>query len=182
VKFERFSSHAVLLNRENIDTDQVIPARFLKTTDKVGLGKCLFADWRSDPSFPLNAPAAADAKILIAGANFGCGSSREHAVWALSGFGFRAVVAPSFGDIFRQNALKNGFLPIVVDAPTIATLDPASLFTVDLVDQTLSVDGDARIIFPIDSFSKTCLLEGLDDLGYVLKHEAAIAKFEAASK
>ncbi len=180
MKFERFSSQAVFLNRENIDTDQIIPARFLKVTEKVGLGSALFADWRSDPAFVLNTPDAANAKILVSGANFGCGSSREHAVWALCGFGFRAVIAPSFADIFRQNALKNGLLPIVVNAPTIAMLPANAHFTVDLLDQTLSVDGDSRILFPIDSFSKTCLLEGLDELGYILKHEAAIAAFEKA--
>src|SRR5688572_6079663 len=114
----KISSRAVTLLRDNIDTDQIIPARFLKVIDKQGAGKCLFANWKMDPTFVLNSPASAGATILVAGDNFGCGSSREHAVWALMDYGFRAVVSTSFGDIFRQNALKNGLLPIVIDSAT----------------------------------------------------------------
>ena len=180
----KFSSRAVCLLRENIDTDQIIPARFLKVTDKKGAGKSLFGNWRMDAAFELNQPATAGATILIAGDNFGCGSSREHAVWALADYGFRAVVSTSFADIFQQNALKNGFLPIMLNAEThakvveIAKERPDTVFTVDLSAQTLSADSGFQATFPIDSFSKTCLLEGLDELGYLLKHEADITRYE----
>jgi 3-isopropylmalate/(R)-2-methylmalate dehydratase small subunit len=188
-KFERFSSRAVILPRENIDTDQIIPARFLKVTTRAEIGRHLFANWRYDangapkPEFVLNSNAATDAAILIAGDNFGCGSSREHAVWALTDFGFRAVVSTRFADIFQQNALKNGLLPIMLNPgdhrALIALLSerPASQLTVDLENQTVTA-GNLILPFPIDSFSKTCLLEGLDELGYLLKHEAAISTFE----
>jgi 3-isopropylmalate/(R)-2-methylmalate dehydratase small subunit len=180
----KFSSPAVCLLRENIDTDQIIPARFLKVTDKEGIGKSLFANWKMDPDFVLNQPSAAGARILIAGDNFGCGSSREHAVWALKDYGFQAVVSTSFADIFRQNALKNGFLPIALDAPTHALLvkavngRPDRLVTVDLETQTLRVNGELTATFPIDSFSRTCLLENLDEVSYILKHQDAILKYE----
>lgn len=189
-KFEPFSSHAVCLPNENVDTDQIIPARFLKVIDKAGLGKHLFADWRynSDGSpkaeFVLNRAEAVGARILLAGDNFGCGSSREHAPWALIGFGFRAVISTSFADIFRQNCLKNGLIPIAVDRPTharlfeIVRLRPHALFTVHLANQAVSVEDGPTVPFPIDSFAKTCLLEGLDELGYILKHENAIRAFE----
>ena len=167
----KFSSPAVVVPQENIDTDQIIPARFLKVTDKVGIGDHLFED---RPDFGVKRGS----QILVAGDNFGCGSSREHAVWALSDFGFKAVISTSFADIFRQNSLKNGFLPIVVDAKTHAMLKPGTMLTVDLTDQTLSVEGGPTVKFSIDSFSKTCILENLDELGYILKHEAAIAEFE----
>ena len=179
-----FSSRAVCLLRENIDTDQIIPARFLKVTDKEGIGKSLFANWRMDPEFVLNNPSSAGARILIAGDNFGCGSSREHAVWALKDYGFQAVVSTSFADIFRQNALKNGLLPIVLDAPTHALLvkavaeEPARLVTVDLASQSLNIEGGPAATFPIDSFSKTCLLEDLDEVSYILKHDAEIRRHE----
>lgn len=167
----KFSSRVVVVPQENIDTDQIIPARFLKVTDKVDIGSHLFED---RPEFQVEKGS----QVLVAGNNFACGSSREHAVWALADFGFKAVVSTSFADIFRQNALKNGLLPIVVDPKTHALLKPGTLVTVDLAAQTLSIEGGPTVTFPIDSFSKTCILENLDELGYVLKHEAAISAFE----
>jgi 3-isopropylmalate/(R)-2-methylmalate dehydratase small subunit len=167
----KFSSQAVLVPQENIDTDQIIPARFLKTTDKIGIGDHLFED---RPDFGVKRGS----QILVAGDNFGCGSSREHAVWALVDFGFKAVVSTSFADIFRQNSLKNGLLPIVVDAKTHALLKAGVMLTVDLAGQTLSIEGGPTVKFSVDSFSKTCLLENLDEIGYILKHESAIAAFE----
>jgi 3-isopropylmalate/(R)-2-methylmalate dehydratase small subunit len=172
---------------DNIDTDQIIPARFLKTISKDGLGAQLFYDWRYDasgedkPDFVLNKPESKGAQILVAGDNFGCGSSREHAPWALLQFGFRAVVSTSFADIFRQNSLKNGLLPIVVPADVHATLlaSPGATVTVDLASQNLTLENGQKVEFPIDEFSKHCLLEGVDELGYILKQEAAIAAFEA---
>ena len=167
----KFTSKAVLVPQENIDTDQIIPARFLKVTDKVGIGSHLFED---RPDFGVKRGS----QILVAGDNFGCGSSREHAVWALVDFGFKAVVSTSFADIFRQNSLKNGFLPIVVDRQTHALLKAGTNLTVDVDNQTLSIEGGPTVKFPIDSFSKTCILENLDEIGYVLKHDAGIATFE----
>ena len=167
----KFSARAVCLPQENIDTDQIIPARFLKVTDKAGIGKHLFVD-RPDLRVP------AGSQILVAGDNFGCGSSREHAVWALQDFGVKAVISTSFADIFRQNALKNHLLPVVVDPETHVLLRPGVLLSVDLAAQTLSIENGPAVTFPVDTFSKTCLLENLDDMGYILKHEAAIAAFE----
>ena len=169
MKFEIVSSTAARLPRTNIDTDQIIPARFLKLTGKQGLGASLFADWR--PELP------ADARILLAGDNFGCGSSREHAVWALMDRGFRAVISTRFGDIFRLNALKNGLLPIVV-RENLFDVPETALFTVDLQAQMLSVEGLAPIPFEIDSFSRTCLLDDLDELGYILTKQREIEAFE----
>src|SRR5437773_3316142 len=169
----KFSSRVVCVPRENIDTDQIIPARFLKVTDKVGIGSHLFED---RPEFQVKKGS----EILVAGHNFACGSSREHAVWALKDFGFKAVISTSFADIFRQNSLKNGFLPIVVDAQTHALLKPGLLVTIDLASQTLAIEGGPTVTFPIDSFSKTCILEGLDEIGYILKHDAAIAAYESS--
>lgn len=172
---------------DNIDTDQIIPARFLKTTDKEGLAEALFFAWRADPGFALNSEAAKTAKILVAGDNFGCGNSREHAPWALKAFGFEAVIATSFADIFRNNALKNGLLPVVVSAGLARELhervpSESLTLTVDLEAETLSFagrDGAPKVErFPIEPFSKRCLLEGLDELGYLLSHEAAIAAYE----
>jgi 3-isopropylmalate/(R)-2-methylmalate dehydratase small subunit len=187
VKLETFSSRTVVFPVDNIDTDQIIPARFLKTISKDGLGAQLFYDWRYDasgqdkPEFVLNKPEAKGAQVLVAGDNFGCGSSREHAPWALLQFGFRAVVSTSFADIFRQNSLKNGLLPIVVPADVHATLlaSPGATVKVDLASQTLTLEDGRKVEFPIDEFSKHCLLEGVDELGYILKQEAAIAAFEA---
>jgi 3-isopropylmalate/(R)-2-methylmalate dehydratase small subunit len=185
----RFEGPAVALPRDNVDTDQIIPARFLKTTTRTGLGAHLFADWRFDADgtpkggFILNAPAAAGAAVLVAGWNFGCGSSREHAPWALVDFGFRAVVAASFADIFKQNALKNGLLPIALPAEVHAALlsavqeQPGLVVGVDLVEQVVSLpSGPAR--FVIDAFARECLLTGVDEIGYVLRQETAIAEFE----
>jgi 3-isopropylmalate/(R)-2-methylmalate dehydratase small subunit len=188
--FKTFTSRVVSLPTDNIDTDQIIPARFLKTTDKAGLGENLFADWRYDaagqprPGFALNRPEAYGAQVLLAGDNFGCGSSREHAPWALSGFGFRAVISTSFADIFRNNALKNGLLPIVLDADTHrklleqALIEPGIQVTVDLAAQTLRLPTGATATFPIDTFAKRCLLEGVDELGYLLQREPLISGYE----
>ncbi len=172
----------------NIDTDQIIPARFLKTISKQGLDQQLFYDWRYDaegrpkPDFILNQPRAQGAQILLAGDNFGCGSSREHAPWALTQFGFRAVISTSFADIFRQNALKNALVPVVVPADVHAALialPPEAEVAIDLASQTLTLPGGRQVEFPIDPFSKHCLLEGVDELGYILKNEPAIHAFEA---
>jgi 3-isopropylmalate/(R)-2-methylmalate dehydratase small subunit len=173
----------------DIDTDQIIPAQFLKVTDKNGLAEALFYHWRynDDKSpkteFVLNKPEFRGAKILLAGDNFGCGSSREHAPWALASYGFQAVISTSFADIFRSNALKNGLIPIVVDEATHKMLFdyveevPNAEFTVDLESQTLSFpNGSVR--FPIDGFSKACLLNGTDELGYIMSFEREIAAFE----
>ena len=187
-----FSGRVVALPVDNIDTDQIIPARFLKVTGKTGLGESLFCDWRCDaagkpkPEFPLNRPEAAGAAILLAGDNFGCGSSREHAPWALLGFGFRAVISTSFADIFRNNALKNGLLPVVVDAAAHAELfamvarNPSVELRVDLAAQTLELPAGWRLSFPIDSFSKQCLLAGVDQLGYLVQKEPEIAAYESS--
>ncbi len=168
----KFSSRVVCVPRDNIDTDQIIPARFLKVTDKVGIGEHLFED---RPDFRVGKGS----DILVAGDNFGCGSSREHAVWALMDFGFKAVISTGFADIFRQNALKNGLLPIAVNRETHALLRPGTLVSIDLASQSLSLESGPTVTFPIDSFSKTCLLENLDELGYILKHEEAITAFES---
>jgi 3-isopropylmalate/(R)-2-methylmalate dehydratase small subunit len=184
------SSKVVVLPVNNIDTDQIIPARFLKVTDKSGLGANLFADWRykpdgkDNPDFVLNHEASRGAKILFAGDNFGCGSSREHAPWALAGWGFRAVISTSFADIFRSNALKNGLLPVILKPgehrhllSLLKTL-PESILIIDLPSQRISTT-DFEAYFQLDGFSKKCLLEGLDDLGYLLSMEAEISRFEA---
>jgi len=171
---------------EDIDTDQIIPARFLTTTTKAGLGRHLFTDWRYLPDggrrddFVLNSPQAAGAEILVAGRNFGCGSSREHAPWALLDFGFQAVISTEIADIFRNNALKNGLLPIIVDPATHAWLveHPGAEVTVDLESTTLELPSGRRVEFPIDRFSRFCLLNGLDQLGFLLEQEDAIARFE----
>jgi 3-isopropylmalate/(R)-2-methylmalate dehydratase small subunit len=184
------STVAVLPN-DNIDTDQIIPARFLKTISKEGLGDQLFFDWRynADGSpkadFVLNTPAAKASKVLLAGDNFGCGSSREHAPWALTQYGLQAVLSTSFADIFKQNSLKNRLLPIVMPKEAHAALfaalekDPGLQVTIDLPAQTLSWPGGPTVEFPIDAFAKDCMLQGVDEIGYVLKQDAAIAAFEA---
>jgi len=189
-KFTPFKSRLAPLRIDNIDTDQIIPARFLKTVSKEGLGEQLFYDWRYDaegkprPDFILNTPRGRQAKILLVGDNFGCGSSREHAPWALTQYGFRAIISTSFADIFRQNALKNSLLPIIVPPEAHAELfslvekDPDMEVAVDLAAQTLTLPDGRTIEFPVDSFAKQCMLEGVDELGYILLQEAAIKAFE----
>jgi 3-isopropylmalate/(R)-2-methylmalate dehydratase small subunit len=181
-------STTVVLASTNIDTDQIIPARFLTVTTKLGLGKSLFADWRylsdgrPNPDFVLNQPAAAGSRILVAGHNFGCGSSREHAPWALVDYGFRAVVSTAIADIFSSNALKNGLLPIVVDSATHGWLleHPGAAVTVDLAACRLLLPTGASVSFPIEAFARHCLLHGLDDLGYLQSKLDAITRYESA--
>jgi len=176
-----FESRLVPLPMNNIDTDQIIPARFLKTTSKEGLDKNLFCDWRQDPNFILNTPRGQNAQILLAGDNFGCGSSREHAPWALTQFGFRAVISTSFADIFKQNSLKNSLVPIVVSPEVhkkLFALPEDARVKVDLASQTITLPDGEKVEFPIDPFPKTCLLEGIDELGWILKQEPAIAAYE----
>src|SRR5215470_15115002 len=179
--FTNFESRLVPLPSNNVDTDQIIPARFLKTTSKESLDKQLFYDWRYDeqgnpkPDFILNQPQVEGAHILLAGDNFGCGSSREHAPWALTQFGFRAVISTSFADIFKGNALKNSLLPIVVPADVHRELFAAgsdAKVKIDLAAQTLTAASGRAVQFPVDGFSRHCLLEGVDELGYILQHEA----------
>jgi 3-isopropylmalate/(R)-2-methylmalate dehydratase small subunit len=186
--FLPFESRLVPMPNNNIDTDQIIPARFLKTTSKEGLDKQLFCDWRYDaqgnpkPDFILNTPRGQNAEILLAGDNFGCGSSREHAPWALTQFGFRAVISTSFADIFKGNALKNSLLPIVVPQnihDKLFALPADARIKVDLASQTITLPDGEKVEFPVDPFSKTCLLEGVDELGWILKQESAIAAYEA---
>ncbi|MBL8050877.1 MAG: 3-isopropylmalate dehydratase small subunit [Anaerolineales bacterium] len=189
-QFTSLTSRMISIPTNDIDTDQIIPAQFLKVTDKNGLADALFYNWRynDDKSpkqdFIINKPEAQGAQILLAGDNFGCGSSREHAPWALTAFGIRAVISTSFADIFRSNALKNGLIPIVVDEATHKMLfdlyeeAPRADLTVDLATQTVSFAGGS-FTFPIDSFSKTCLLNGVDELGYIMNFEKEIAKFES---
>lgn len=182
-----FSSRTVNLPIDNVDTDQIIPARFLKVTSKVGIGKHLFADWRYDaagavkPDFVLNRPEAEGCQVLVAGDNFGCGSSREHAPWALHDHGIRAVVSTSIADIFRGNSLKNGLLPIVVPADVHAKLiaAPGATVTISLEDTTIRLSDGSSAKFPIDPFARYCLMNGVDELGYILSQESAIAAFEA---
>ena len=183
--FRKLESRTAVLPRADIDTDQIIPARYLKGTTRTGLGRWLFAGWRYDEQgrpradFPLSRPEARGAQVLVAGANFGCGSSREHAPWALLDYGFRAVVSSSIADIFRSNALKNGLLPVIVDRATheILLASPGTRVSIDLESRTLAF-GDARVTFAIDPFSRRCLLQGVDELGYLLGQEDAIAAYE----
>ena len=179
-------SRTVVLGAANIDTDQIIPARFLTTTTRDGLGQHLFADWRYDArgvpqkDFVLNGAAARDCAILVAGRNFGCGSSREHAPWALLDYGFRAVISTQIADIFRSNALKNGLVPVVVDEPTSAWLidHPGTEVTIDLPASMLSLPGRAPVGFPLETFARYCLVNGIDELGFLLEREAQITAFE----
>lgn len=189
-QFITLTSRVVPLPINDIDTDQIIPARFLKVTDKNGLAEALFFYWRYNDDgspkadFVLNQPAFSGAQILLAGDNFGCGSSREHAPWALMAYGFRAVISTSFADIFRNNALKNGLLPIIVDETThkmlfdLVTEAPRVELTIDLASQTVTCP-EGFFSFPIDSFNKTCLLNGVDELGYLMRFEKEITAFEA---
>jgi 3-isopropylmalate/(R)-2-methylmalate dehydratase small subunit len=183
-------SRTVVLAASNVDTDQIIPARFLKVTDKQGLGKALFSDWRygeggaPKPDFILNRPEAQGCRILVAGDNFGCGSSREHAPWALVDAGFRAVVSTSIADIFRNNALKNGLVPVVVPADAHARLlaSPGAEVTVDLEARTISLPGGGTASFPIDGFARYCLMNGVDELGYLLSQAESIARYEGGRR
>jgi 3-isopropylmalate/(R)-2-methylmalate dehydratase small subunit len=189
-QFTSLTARVVVLPVNNIDTDQIIPARFLKVTDKNGLGANLFADWRylpdgsPQPDFVINQPQNQGAQILIAGDNFGCGSSREHAPWALTGWGFCAVISTSFADIFRNNSLKNGLLPVIVSAEVhqklldILAAAPETHLTLDLNSQVLVLPDEEEIPFPIDAFSKACLLNGVDELGYILGLDEYIQRFE----
>jgi len=190
--FTMFTSKAVPLPAENVDTDQIVPARYLKVTDKNGLAEALFRDWRfeedgslKDPRFVLDRPEMAGRAILVAGDNFGAGSSREHAPWALSAWGIRAIFSTSFADIFKNNSLKNGVLPIVVDAATHARLfallaaDPDAEFTIDLAEQGVLLPDGTTLEFDIDPFAKRMILAGTDELGYLLSKEPEIAAWEA---
>lgn len=180
--FRILTSRCVLVDRDHVDTDQIIPARFLTTTSRDGLGAHAFADWRGQSDCPLDAPGARDARILVGGANFGCGSSREHAVWALLDFGFRAVIAASFGDIFRRNAIENGLLPIQVESSVVASLrsEPDVEVTVDLAANEVRFPGQNAIGFTVDSFGRHCLLQGVDTLGFLLERGDEIRAFEQA--
>ncbi len=183
----RLTGTTLVLPNENVDTDQIIPARFLTTTTRAGLGRALFADWRFDasgavrPEFPLNAPGREAAAILIAGRNFGCGSSREHAVWALVDHGFRVVIAPSFADIFRRNALKNGLLPVAVSEAVHAGLvrAPGATLTVDVEASLVELPDGSTVAFAIEPFARFCLTTGQDELQFLVSQDAAIAAFEA---
>ena len=186
----KITSRLVPLPNENVDTDIIVPARFLKVTDKAGMDQYLFRDWRFDeagkplPDFILNQPRAKGAQILLAGRNFGSGSSREHAPWALLAFGFRALLSTSFADIFQGNALKNGLLPVVIPPDVHADLfrqvekNPNLEVTVELASQTVTLPDGKTVSFPIDNFSKQCLLAGVDQLGYLLKQESHIRAYE----
>ena len=179
-------ARTAVLPLEDIDTDQIIPARFLRTTVREGLGENLFADWRydsdgeKDAGFVLNRPEAQGARILVAGRNFGCGSSREHAPWALLDYGFQAVISTEIADIFRNNSLKNGFLPVVVDAEIHGWLlaNPGVELTLDVESRTLSLPDGRVTEFPLESFSRYCLLNGVDQLGFLLNHAGEISRFE----
>jgi 3-isopropylmalate/(R)-2-methylmalate dehydratase small subunit len=181
--FRTLVARSVVLDADDVDTDQIIPARFLKGTTKTGLGAHLFAGWRADPGFVLNRPEVRGAQVLVAGHNFGCGSSREHAVWALKDWGFRAIVATSFADIFRSNAAKNGLLAVVVSDAAHARLAAAHghEVTLELESRTLTLPDGTRETFPIDPFSRRCLLEGTDELEFLLSQEVAIAAYERDS-
>jgi 3-isopropylmalate/(R)-2-methylmalate dehydratase small subunit len=184
------SGSLVAIPINDIDTDQIIPARYLKVTDKNGLGEACFADWRYDSDgnprmdFILNQPEYQNAQVLIGGHNFGCGSSREHAPWALLGAGFKAVISTYFADIFRNNALKNGLLPVVVDNDThrqlisLAQEDPTATIQIDLASQTVTLPDNRRVEFPIDGFARYCLLNGVDQLGFLLGLNSDIVAYE----
>jgi len=179
-------SRTVVLPTSNIDTDQIIPARFLTSTTRAGFGKNLFADWRYDsagnpkPEFALNKPEANGASILVAGRNIGCGSSREHAAWALQDFGIAAVISTEFADIFRTNCLKNGLVPVLVDEKTHAWLlaHPQAEVTIDVEQSTLSLPDGTTVKFPLEGFARYCLLNGVDELGYLLSKDEAISSYE----
>ncbi len=183
-KFQTLTSKVLPLDRVNVDTDQIIPKQFLKRIERTGYGEFLFFDWRKDPAFELNNPRYKGAKILVAARNFGCGSSREHAAWALSDYGFRCVIAPSFADIFHSNAGKNGILLVTLPEEQVQTLlDSAAKtenyhLTVSLEENTIRDEQGFVTTFAIDPFRRDCLLEGLDDIGLTLRHAEALDKFE----
>ena len=182
------TSRTVVMPSTNIDTDQIIPARFLTTTTREGLGRSLFADWRYDqdgnprPDFVLNLPQSRGCAVLVAGRNFGCGSSREHAPWALVDYGFRAVVSTEIADIFRSNSLKNGLLPVVVDETTHAWLltHPGAEVTIDLETRSLSLPGGQVASFPLENFARYCLMHGVDELGFLQSKLPDIERYEQA--
>ena len=190
--FQKINSRLIPIVRDNIDTDQIIPAQYLKVTDKNGLASGCFASWRytpdgaPSPEFPINKPEYSGAQVILAGDNFGCGSSREHAAWALSGLGIRVVISTSFADIFRNNAMKNGILPVVVDQATHANLvelsqaNPLTSVQINLERQALTLQDGTIREFPIDPFNKLCLLEGMDTLEYLFKHQDQILAYENA--
>jgi len=190
-KFTTLKSRMVPLPVDNIDTDQIIPARFLKTISKDGLGAQLFHDWRYDasgaprPDFVLNQHWAAQCQVLLAGDNFGCGSSREHAPWALTQYGFRAIISTSFADIFRQNSLKNSLLPVIVppeihkELLALVAQQPEAEVVIDLASQKLGLPDGREVEFPVDPFARQCLMEGVDELGYILIQQEDIAAYEA---
>jgi 3-isopropylmalate/(R)-2-methylmalate dehydratase small subunit len=185
---KRIAGRAVALDRRDVDTDQIIPASWLKRVERTGFAAGLFGAWREDPGFVLNRPGATEAKVLVAGANFGCGSSREHAVWALQDFGFQAVVAPSFGDIFRNNSIAAGLVPAQASEQTVARLfaalaaDPDAEVVVDVTDRTVSIPsaGVPPEPFELADYAQWRLIEGLDDIGLSLRHEQEITAFEAS--
>jgi len=190
-EFHTLTSHVVPLDQKDVDTDQIIPARFLTTTSKDGLGEHLFEDWRrhpdgsEKPDFVLNRPDVQGAQILLAGSNFGCGSSREHAPWALMDWGFKAIISTSYADIFQNNSLKNGLLPVAIDESKHSELfdlleaDPGLEITIDLGAQSITYGNGHRAAFDIDPFAKLSLLEGVDQLGYLLSMDDKITEFEA---
>lgn len=188
--FTTLVSRTVVLRERNIDTDQIIPARFLTTTERQGLGRHAFSDWRTrtdgtpDPDFPFNRPENAGARILVAGRNFGCGSSREHAPWALTDLGLRAVISSEIADIFRSNALKNGLLPIVLDQDVVDELidRPGIELKIDVARRVIVLPGGNTVEFPLDAFAQTCLLQGVDQLGYLLGQDDAIQRFEESRR
>lgn len=183
----RIESKTVVLPHDDIDTDQIIPARFLTTTTKTGLGEKLFNDWRYDatgaprPDFVLNTEAANGAGVLVGGRNFGCGSSREHAPWALVDFGIKAVISTEIADIFRSNSLKNGLIPVLTDSETHNWLleNPGANVSIDIEQRTLGLPDGRKVAFPIDGFSRYCLMNGLDQLGFLLESKKAIDAYEA---
>jgi len=190
--FKQLVSRTFVIKQEAVDTDQIIPARYLKVTDKAGLGAACFSDWRYHedgsprPDFVLNQPEHQGASVLIAGHNFGCGSSREHAPWALMGAGFQAVISTDFADIFLNNSLKNGLLPIIIDEEThqqlisLAQEDPETTVSVDLAAQSVTLPDGRSVTFPIDGFAKYCLLNGVDQLGFLLSLDDKTAAYEGA--
>ncbi len=185
---KQIRSRTAVLPYTNIDTDQIIPARFLTTTSRAGLGASLFADWRYDEQgtpkadFPLNQSATQGCRVLVAGRNIGCGSSREHAPWALLDYGFQAVISTEIADIFRNNSLKNGLLPVVVDEATATWLlaNPGVEVTIDLESGTLGLPDGKKVPFPLEGFARYCLMNGVDELGFLLSRDAAISTYEKA--